>query len=229
VAEDLEMPRPARLVRTTAWSLIESAGLPIGALALFGWLWGRNAGLIAGVVVVWIIAIIRKIHTGAVPSLVLISVVVLTLQTVLAVATGQIWIFLLHFPVANLALCIVFARTARGPNPIVAQLAKEVVALKQPTTPSPGLHRFFQDATWLWAAIFLLLAVYMGALLATESTATFILLATAATVVLILAGAGASALWLRVVLRRLGLGLRFVASLRKPMASTGVACLRLGT
>jgi hypothetical protein len=30
--------------------------------------------------------------------------------------------------------------------------------------------------------------------------------------VLILAGAGASALWLRVVLRRLGLGLRFVAT-----------------
>jgi hypothetical protein len=212
VAEDLEMPRPARLVRTTAWSLIESAGLPIGALALAGWLWGRNAGLIAGVVVVWIIAAIRKIHTGTVPSLVIISVVVLTLQTVLAVATGQIWIFLLHFPVANLCLCIVFARTARGPKPIVAQLASEVVALRQPTTPSPGLHRFFQDATWLWAAIFLLLAILMAALLATQSTAMFILLATAATVVLILAGAGASALWLRVVLRRLGLGLRFVAT-----------------
>ena len=212
MAEDLEVPRPARLVRTTAWSLIESAGLPIGALALAGWLWGRNAGLIAGVVVVWIIAAIRKIHTGTVPSLVIISVVVLTLQTVLAVATGQIWIFLLHFPVANLALFFVFARTARGPNPIVAQLASEVVALRQPTTPSPGLHRFFQDATWLWAAIFLFLAICMTALLVTQTTAMFILLATAATVLLIVAGAGASALWLRVVLRRLGLGLRFVAS-----------------
>jgi hypothetical protein len=206
------MPRPARLLRTTGWSLTESAGLPIGALALAGWLWGRNAGLIAGVVVVWIIAIIRKIHSGTVPSLVLISVVVLTLQTGLAVATGQVWIFLLHFPVANLFLCIVFARTARGPNPIVAQLASEVVDLRQPPTPSPGLLRFFQDATWLWAAIFLVLAVCMGALLATQSTATFLLLSTVSTVVLIVAGAGASALWLRVVLRRLDLGFRFVPS-----------------
>jgi hypothetical protein len=196
VAEDLEMPRPARLLRTTAWSLIESAGLPVGALALAGWLWGRDAGLIAGVVVVWIIAAIRKIHTGTVPSLVVISVVVLTLQTVLAVATGQLWIFLLHFPVANLFLCILFARTARGSNPIVAQLAAEVVALRQPATPNPGLHRYFQDATWL----------------ATQSTAMFILLATVATVLLIVAGAGASALWLRVALRRLGLGFRFAAS-----------------
>jgi hypothetical protein len=206
------MPRPARLLRTTGWSLTESAGLPIGALALAGWLWGRNAGLIAGVVVVWIIAIIRKIHSGSVPSLVLISVVVLTLQTGLAVATGQVWIFLLHFPVANLFLCIVFARTARGPNPIVAQLASEVVDLRQPPTPSPGLLRFFQDATWLWAAIFLVLAVCMGALLATQPTATFLLLSTVSTVVLIVAGAGASALWLRVVLRRLDLGFRFVPS-----------------
>jgi uncharacterized membrane protein len=204
------MPRPARLVRTTAWSLIESAGLPIAALALAGWLWGRNAGLIAGVAVVWIIAAIRKIHTGTVPSLVMISVVVLTLQTVLAVATGQLWIFLLHFPVANLFLCVLFARTARGPNPIVARLAAEVVSLRQPANPSPGLLRYFQDVTLLWAAIFLLLAASMAALLVTQSTAVFLLLSTVATVVLIVAGAGASALWLRVVLRRLGMGLRFV-------------------
>jgi|HubBroStandDraft_4_1064222.scaffolds.fasta_scaffold429320_1 hypothetical protein len=208
--EQLEMPRPCRLLRTTAWSLTESAGLPIAALALAGWLWGRNAGLIAGVAVVWVIAAIRKIHSGSVPSLVLISVIVLTLQTALAVATGELWIFLLHFPVANLCLCILFARTARGPDPIVARLAAEVVALRQPVTPNPGLHRFFQDATWLWSGIFLLLAICLAGLLATQPTALFLLFSTIATVGLILVGATASALWLRVVLRRLGLRLRFV-------------------
>jgi hypothetical protein len=213
VADDLEMPRPARLVRTTAWSLIESAGLPIGALALAGWLWGRNAGLIAGVAVVWILAIIRKVHTGSVPSLLIISVIVLTLQTAVAVGTGEIWIFLLHFPVANLVLSIVFARTARSPDPIVARLAAEVVCLRQPATPIPGLRRFFQDATWLWAGIFLLLAVAMVGLLVTQSTAGFLLFSTLATVGLILAGAAACAFWLRVVLRRLGLNLRFVSDL----------------
>jgi uncharacterized membrane protein len=210
MAEYMEMPRPARLVRTTAWSLIESAGLPIGALALAAWLWGRDAGLIAGVVVVWITAAIRKIHSGSVPKLLVISVIVLTLQTVLAISTGELWIFLLHFPVANLCICILFARTARGPDPIVARLAAEVVALKQPTAPNPRLHRFFQDATWLWAGIFLLLAICMGLLLATQSTAAFLVLSTVATVALIIAGAAGSALWLRAVLRRVGVGIRFV-------------------
>lgn len=223
MSEDLEMPRPARLVCTTGWSLTESAGLPIAALALAGWLWGRNAGLIAGVAVVWIIAIIRKIHTGSVPSLLIISVIVLTLQTAVAVGTGELWIFLLHFPIANLALCILFARTARGPDPIVARLAAEVVSLKQPATPNPGLLRFFQDATWLWAGIFLLLAASMAVLLVTESTAGFILFSTIATVALIVAGAGACALWLRAVLRRLDLSLRFVAGLAaEGLAAAGV-------
>jgi hypothetical protein len=40
-------------------------------------------------------------------------------------------------------MCVLFARTANGPNTLVARLAAEVVALRQPGTPDPGLHRFF--------------------------------------------------------------------------------------
>ena len=46
-------------------------------------------------------------------------------------------------------------------------------------------------------------------LLATEPTATFLLLCTVATITLIAAGIGASMLWFRSVLRRLGLRVRF--------------------
>ena len=79
--EHLELPRPLRLLRTALWSLTESAGLPIGAAALGAWLYGRDAGLLAGLVATWLTALIRKIATGSVPSLLTISAVVLTLQT----------------------------------------------------------------------------------------------------------------------------------------------------
>ncbi|HTZ92176.1 MAG TPA: hypothetical protein VMB74_07270 [Streptosporangiaceae bacterium] len=212
MADHLEMPRPAQLVRTTGWSLIESAGLPVLALALGAWLWGRDAGLLAGVAVVWITAAVRKIRSGSVPSLVIISAILLTLQTAVAIGTGQLWIFLLHFPAGNLCLSLLFARTASGPKPLIARLAAEVVALRQPSTPHPGLHRFFQGATWLWSAIFLLLALLLAALLATQPTSTFLVISTVATVALIVAGAAVSALWLRVVLRKHGLGFRFAAA-----------------
>jgi uncharacterized membrane protein len=124
-------------------------------------------------------------------------------------ATGELWLFLLQFPLANLCMCVLFARTASGPNPLVARLAAEVVALRQPGTPDPGLHRFFQEATWLWAGIFLLLAAGLAVMMVTEPAKMFLMLSTAATVALVAAGTGASALRFSLVLRRLGLRLRF--------------------
>jgi hypothetical protein len=207
--EHLEVPRPLRLLRTVAWSLTESAGLPVAAYAIAASLGGRDAGLLAGLTAIWATAAVRKVATGSVPSLLMVSAVVLTLQTALVIGTGELWIFLLQFPLANLCMCVLFARTARGPNPLVARLAAEVVALRQPATHHLGLHRFFQRATWLWAGIFLLLAASLAALMETEPAGTFLMLSTAATIALVVAGTGASTLWFLSVLRRLGLRLRF--------------------
>ena len=173
------------------------------------WLGGRDAGLVAALAAIWLTAVIRKVATGSVPSLLTISAVVLTVQTAVVLATGELWLFLLQFPLANLCMCVLFARTASGPNPLVARLAAEVVALRQPAIPHPGLHRFFQGATWLWAGIFLLLTAGLAVLMFTEPAGVFLMLSTVATIVLVAAGTSASALWFLSVLRRLGLRLCF--------------------
>jgi hypothetical protein len=209
MAGDLEVPRPLRLVLTAGWNLAESVGLPLAACAVAAWLGGRDAGLIAGLAAIWLTAVIRKVATGSVPSLLMISAVVLTLQAAVVLATGELWLFLLQVPLANLCMCVLFARTARGPNPLVARLAAEVVALRQPAIQHPGLHRFFQGATWLWAGIFLLLTAALAVLMVTEPAKMFLMVSTAATVALVVAGTGASTLWFLSVLRRLGLRLRF--------------------
>src|SRR5258708_39384189 len=116
--ENLELPRPLRLLRMTAWNLTESVGIPIAAFAIASWLGGRDAGIIAGVAVIWIMAAVRKLATGDVPGLLTISAIVLTVQSVVALATGDLWVFLLHFPLANLCLFILFARTAYGSRPL---------------------------------------------------------------------------------------------------------------
>jgi hypothetical protein len=213
VGQDLELPAPLCLVRTAAWNLIESIGFPVAALAIGAWLGGRNVGLLAGLGATWITAGIRKVMTGSVPALVMIMVVILTLQTALAIGTGDLWIFLLHFPLANLVLCVLFARTARSDNPLAEKLAGEVICLRQPPIRQPCLQRFFQGATWLWAGVFLLLGACMGALLATQPTATFILFSVVATAALIVLGVIASSVWLRAVLRRHKLSVHFARAL----------------
>jgi hypothetical protein len=208
-SEGLELPRPLRLLLTAGWSLTESVGLPAAAYLLAAWLDGRDAGLVAGLAAIWLTALIRRVATGSVPSLLTISAAVLTVQTAMVLATGELWLFLLQFPLANLAMCVLFARTASGPDPLVARLAAEVVALRQPATHYPGLHRFFQGATWLWAGIFLLLTAGLGVLMVTEPVRVFLTFSTAATIALVVAGTGVSTLWFLSVLRRLGLKLRF--------------------
>jgi len=198
-----------RLLLTAVCSLTESIGLPAAAYLAAARLDGRDAGLIAGLAAIWLTAIVRKAVTGSVPGLLVISAAVLTVQTAVVLATGELWLFLLQFPLANLCMCVLFARTASGPRPLIAQLAAEVIALRQPATHHPGLHRFFQAATWLWAGIFLLLTAGLAVLMVTEPTSLFLMLSTAVTIALVVAGTAASALWFRSVLRKLGLRLRF--------------------
>jgi hypothetical protein len=209
--ECLELPRPVRLVRTAGVNLTESFGLPTAGYLLAAAFAGRNAGLWAMLAAIWLTAILRKLLTGAVPGLVMISLIVLTVQTVAAIATGNLLIFLVHFPIANLALCLLFARTARGHSPIAARLAAEVIGLRCPAVHQSRLHGFFQGVTVLWAGVFLLLAVILGVLLATVPISTYVPIWAASTVVLIVGGIAASVLWLRSVLRRLGIGFRFVS------------------
>ena len=209
ITEDVELPRPLRLALTAGGNLSESAGLPVAAYVVAAWPGGRDAGLVAALAAIWLTVVIRKLATRSVPSLLTISAVVLTVQTAVVLATGELWLFLLQFPLANLCLCVLFARTASGPDPLVARLAAEVVALRQPSTHHPGLHRFFQGATWLWAGIFLLLTAGLAVLMVTEPASLFLMLSTVATAALVVAGTGASTWWFLWVLRRLGLRRRF--------------------
>ncbi len=142
--------------------MAESVGLPFGAYVVVTDVVSPDAGLLAGTAVVWLLIAIRKLVSGSVSSLLMISALVLTIQTAVAISTGYMWMFQLQFPLANLAMSVVFARTAPTGKPLVAQLAEEVVALKQPETHHPGLHRFFQGVTWFWAGLFLLLTLGMS-------------------------------------------------------------------
>ena len=146
---------------------------------------------------------------GQYPGLLLISGLVLTLQAVLVLATGSVLLFLLQFPVANLALCILFARTAPTGRPLVAQLAAEVVALRQPSAAHPGLDSFFRGVTWLWAGIFAASTIGLAALLVLEPATVFLLLTTLVTVGGVAAGTALSILWFIRMQRRCGLRVRF--------------------
>src|SRR6201995_1408655 len=212
MAEHLELPRPCRLMRTVVWNLTESVGLPgvghVGSPKKAG----RNAAMIAAAAIMWLVAVVRKVVTGTVPGLVTISALVMTVQAAVVVSTGNVFFFLLQFPLANLVMCVLFARTAPTRQPLIARLAAEVVALRQPSTHYPALHRFFQGATWLWGGLFFLTTVGLSVMMMTEPLTLFLVLYTAVTVGGVVVGAGLCAVWFRHVIRKPGLRIRFAAA-----------------
>ena len=206
--EHLELPRPWRLMLTAGWNVAESLGLPVAGYLVGAELGGRDAGMVIAAAAVWLAVAVRQAVTRSVPGLLVISALVLTLQAAAVLATGSMLLFLLQFPLGNLALCVLFGRTAPTRKPLVAQLAAEVVALRYPAR-HPGLHRFFQGATWLWAGIFAVSTAGLAAALAIEPVNVFLLLTTAVTIGGVVAGTFLSTLWFIRVLRRSGLRVRF--------------------
>lgn len=208
----LEIARPWPLLRTASWSLAEAAGIPAGAYLGVSALAGSAAGVIAGLSAVWLMVVARKLVSGKVPGLLMISALLLCVQAALVLTTGHAWIYLLQFPIAKLILSLLFARSARTADPLVARLATEFASVRHHGVNSPGLHHFFQRNTWLWAVIFGALAAGFAGLVATEPTAQFLIISTILTVTVVGAAAAVSALWFGLVLRRNGLRLRFAAT-----------------
>jgi hypothetical protein len=205
----LELPAPARLALTAGWNLAESLALPIAAYAVGERFGGQGAGMLAATATIWLTVVARKVLTGSIPGLLMISGLVFTLQTALVLATGSVLFFLLQFPVANLALCILFAKTAPTGKPLVGRLAAEVVALRRPLAAHAGLDSFFRRVTWLWAGIFAASTVGLAALLVFEPATVFLLLTTVVTVAGVAAGTAASVVLFIRMLRRSGLRVRF--------------------
>ena len=204
----MELPRPGRLVLSVVVSMAESLGLPAAGYIAGMALAGQNAAMLAATAVVWLTAAVRKVAKRNVPGMLIISAAVLTLQTALVVGTGSQLFFLLQFPLANLALSVLFARTAPTSKPLVARLAAEVVSLRQPAAGHAGLQAFFRDATWLWAGVFAGLTIGMTVLMVSEPASVFLLLTTAVTIGGVVVGIGLSAMWFLRAVRRSGLRVR---------------------
>jgi hypothetical protein len=73
---------------------------------------GQAAGMVVASGVLWLTVAVRKVAARGVPGPLAISALILTLQTALVTATGSRLVFLLQFPLANVASRVLFAGAA---------------------------------------------------------------------------------------------------------------------
>ena len=110
----------------------------MAAYVVAAWLGGRNAGLVAALAAIWLTVVIRKVVTRSVPSVLTISVVVLTVQTAVVLATGELWLFLLQFPLANLCPVRAVRPDGEQPGPARCPAGRRGGRAAPAVHPSPG-------------------------------------------------------------------------------------------
>jgi len=203
------IPHPLALLRHAGPALAEGV---IGPVLLFyivllvvgvdGALWAALGFAFA--------AIGRRLLAGERPSaILLVSAIVLTGRTALALATGSTFVYFLQPTLGTFLVAAAFLLSLRLRRPLAERLTRDFCPLDTSLTARPRIRRFFQHVTLLWTVAFLANASVTLWLLLTASLQTFVLAKLALSPVVEGSAVVLSVLLFRQVLRHEGLRLGF--------------------
>lgn len=199
----LELPRLRVLARHALPRLIEGTIVPLalfyGALALVG-VWG--ALLIA---LAWCYCALgwRFLRGHRIPGLLAIGALGLTARTVIAFASGSIFMYFLQPTLTTLAVGAAFLVSVPAGRPLAERLAVDFFPLPEHLLAQPTIRRVFVRITLLWALVNVVNAAATVWLLVTQPIGVYLLGKTVVSMGVMAAAITLSTVWFRRTLRRL--------------------------
>lgn len=201
----VEIPRLRDLGRHAGPHLIEATVIP---LALFyGTLWflGVWGAILVGLG--WsYAAVARRLLTGRrVPGLLLLGAFGLTARTVVAMASGSVFVYFLQPTFTTVAVAGAFLVSLPLGRPLAQRLASDFCPLPAHFLSDPGVRRFFTHITLLWAFVQLANAAITIVLLLSQPVATYVVTRAAVSVVVTGGAVAVSTWWFRRSMHREGI------------------------
>ena len=121
-------------------------------------------------------AIAIRALTGRRPSgMLLLTAGVLTLRTIVALASHSTFIYFLQPVLTDLLIGTAFMASALTARPVVARLAGDFYPITDELHARPALRRLFRRLTVMWAMALLAKAAVVFVLLVSQPLATFVL------------------------------------------------------
>jgi hypothetical protein len=154
-------------------SLIEATVIPAILFYVFFMVLGPTPAMLA--VLSWSYgAVLRRLVGGhAVPGILQLAVIGLTVRTIIGILSGTFMYFLQ--PVATtLALALVFFGSLLFGRPMIARMASDFCPLSPEIAGRPAVIRLFSGLTLLWAGVHLLSAATTFTMLVSLPTPTFL-------------------------------------------------------
>jgi hypothetical protein len=190
------------MARHAAPNVVEGTVVPVAVflagLHLIG-VWGA-----IGLGLVWVYGAIgfRLLRRQRIPGLLVLGAATLTARTVVAVASGSVFLYLLQPSLGTALVAVVFLLSVPAGRPLAERLARDFVPIPAEVLADDPVRRFFARISLLWGFTQLTNAALSIWLLVTQSISVFVLARTAASLLLTASAILVSTVWFRRVMAR---------------------------
>jgi len=203
------LPSPLASARHALPAFMESTVVPMGLFYLCLVTVGIRGALIAALGWSYTALVRRLITRRAVPGVLLVGCVVLTLRTAIAFVTGSTFVYFMQPVAATAAVGVAFLVSALTRRPLIDRLARDFCPLEPEMLTHPVTRRVFRQLSLLWAAVMLVNAGVVTWLLLSTSLERFVVERTALSWLLTLAAIAVSTWHFTRSVRRRGIRLRW--------------------
>jgi hypothetical protein len=201
-SEEFEVPRLRAMARHCIPHLIEATIIPLGLF--YGFLWGVGVwGAILAALAWSYLALLRRVVTRKrIPGLLVLATIGATARTVLALASGSVFVYFLQPSLLTAVVGGAFLVSVVAGRPLAQRLAHDFVPLPPAFVRRPAIRRVFVHITIIWALVNLINAGGAIALLLSQNVATYMAAKMAMSWIMTGAGIGVSTWWFKRTLRR---------------------------
>jgi hypothetical protein len=196
-----ELPRLRDLARHALPHLVEASLIPLGIFYLSLWQFGSHVAIWAALAWSSCALLRRLVLRKPIPGLLLIGFMGLAARTLVAAASGSVFVYFLQPSLATAAVGAVFLFSIPFGQPLAQRLARDFVPFPEGYIKRPAIRRVFVQITVIWALVNLVNAAGTLLLLISEPVATYVAAKTGLSAIVTGTGVLVSSWWFRRVVK----------------------------
>lgn len=202
-----EIPRLRVVARHALPHVIEATLVP---LALFyAAMWATGVWGALGAALAWSYGAIGwRLATGRrVPGVLLLGAAGLTARTLIAMASGSVFVYFLQPSLGTVVVAGIFLMSVPAGRPLAQKLAADFCPIPDAFAVQPKVRSFFARVSVLWGFVFLVNAGMTIWLLVSQSLGVYLLVKTVASAALTCGAIAFSTWWFTRSMRRQGISI----------------------
>jgi hypothetical protein len=216
---EVEIPHALTVARHAIPRIVEGTIVPLGLFLLGLRVIGVWGAMFAGLGYVYSAILVRLVLRRAVPGILAIGALTLTVRTIIALLSHSTVVYFLQPSLGTIAVSAAFLLSVPFGRPLAGKLAADFCPLSHEVHGNEHVRNFFCRISLLWAAAQAANAALTLWLLFSQSISTYVVFRSVVSFGTTVTAIAISALWFRHHMRRHGITVRMAPPARPPVAA----------